>query len=173
MHKWLKWMILRYNKSILAMATVLERELVNLQKIRMACLSHQTSIRVPQLLGYVRHSETGRIIGFLREWVPGDRLKNIDISMTTARRRQSWASQIRETVDKLHAIEVIWGDVKVSNVIVDTEDNAMLIDFGGGFTEGWVHKELADTLEGDEQGIKNIMDFLGVKEEEAPSSGLM
>src|SRR5262249_17783499 len=70
-------------------------------------------------------------------------VRNIDIPVTSAERRQKWASQIREAVDQLHGVGVIWGDGKGSNVIVDEKDNAWLIDFGGGFTEGWVDKELA------------------------------
>ncbi|KAI1399905.1 hypothetical protein F4819DRAFT_395621 [Hypoxylon fuscum] len=141
----------------------LEQELASLQKIRRACLQHHTSIRVPKILGYVKHSEAGCMIGFLREWVPGSRLRDIDILNTPERRRQKWASQIYETVNQLHEIEVIWGDGKASNVIIDKEDNAWLIDFGGGFTEGWVEKELADTVEGDEQAVKKIMEFLKVE----------
>jgi len=45
---------------------------------------------------------------------------------------------------------VIWGDGKTSNVIVAEADDAWLIDFAGGFAQGWVDKELADTVEGDE-----------------------
>ncbi|KAJ2905282.1 hypothetical protein MKZ38_005795 [Zalerion maritima] len=36
----------------------------------------------------------------------------------------------------LYDMGVIWGDGKTSNVIVDEEDDAWLIDFAGGFTEG-------------------------------------
>ncbi|KAI1769726.1 hypothetical protein F4818DRAFT_435424 [Hypoxylon cercidicola] len=141
----------------------LEQELASLQKIRGAFLHNHTSIRVPHILGYVKHPEAECTIGFLREWVPGTCLRNIDIPMTPERRRHKWASQINETVNLLHETEVIWGDGKASNVIIDEEDNAWLIDFGGGFTDGWVDKELADTAEGDEQAVKKIMDFLNVE----------
>jgi tRNA A-37 threonylcarbamoyl transferase component Bud32 len=82
----------------------------------------------------------------------------------TLARRQKWASQIRETVDQLHEMGVIWGDGKTSNIIVDEEDDAWLIDFAGGFTQGWVDEELADTVEGDEQAVRKIIEFLSVKE---------
>ncbi|KAI1453896.1 hypothetical protein F4805DRAFT_352899 [Annulohypoxylon moriforme] len=140
----------------------LEQELASLQKMRRAFLHTHTSIRVPQILGYVKHPEAECTIGFLREWVPGDSLRNIDIPTTLERRRRKWASQICETVNQLHEVGVIWGDGKASNVIIDEEDSAWLIDFGGGFTEGWVSKELADTAEGDEQAVK-IMEFLNVE----------
>lgn len=53
-------------------------------------------------------------------------------------------SQIRETVNELHAIGVIWGGGRSANVVVDGADDAWLVDFGGGgFTSGWVDDELA------------------------------
>ncbi|KAI0529984.1 hypothetical protein GGR58DRAFT_494970 [Xylaria digitata] len=141
----------------------LEREIENLQKMRRAGLHGHTSMRVPQILGYVKHSEVGCIIGFLREWVPGDDLRNIRIPVTLEKKRMIWASQISKTVHQLHEIGVIWGDGKARNVIIDEEDNAWLIDFGGGFTDGWVEKELAGTVEGDKQAVQKIVDFLGVE----------
>ncbi|KAH8668668.1 hypothetical protein BX600DRAFT_435191 [Xylariales sp. PMI_506] len=139
-----------------------EQELASLQKIQKACLHHPTSIRVPEVLGYAKHSESGCMLGFLREWLPGRRLRDIDIPMISKSSKEKWASQIRETIKQLHEIEVIWGDGKAGNVIIDEEGNAWLIDFGGGFTEGWVEEELAGTLEGDEQAVKKIMEFLNI-----------
>ncbi|KAI3339027.1 hypothetical protein F4824DRAFT_457922 [Ustulina deusta] len=43
----------------------------------------------------------------------------------------------------------------------------LLIDFGGGFTEGWVSEELAGTVEGDEEAVKKMVDFLGVGHNES------
>lgn len=65
--------------------------------------------------------------------------------------------------EKTHVGKANFGDDgKARNVIVDDEDAAWLIDFGGGFTEGWVSEELAGTVEGDEEAVKKIVDFLGV-----------
>lgn len=72
-------------------------------------------------------------------------------------------SQIRDTVEQMHQIGVVWGDGKASNVIIDEKENAWLIDFGGGWTDGWVDEELADSVEGDNQAVTRIMTFLGVK----------
>ncbi|KAI1744367.1 hypothetical protein F4680DRAFT_407180 [Xylaria scruposa] len=142
----------------------LERELSHLLEIRRGLPSYRTSIRVPQLLGYVKHTESGHVIGLLREWVPGGCLADLDLSVVSVKAREKWASQIRETVDQLHEIGLNWGDVKASNVIIDELDDAWLIEFGGGFTDGWVEKDLADTPDGDRQGIKKIIEFLGVEE---------
>ena len=142
----------------------LEKELASLEKIGNFCLHHHTSIRVPQILGYIKHPEARCIIGFLREWVPGNPLRKIDIPMTLETKRKKWASQIHEMVNQLHDIGVIWGDGKASSVIIDEKDDAWLIDFGGGFTEGWVEEQLMDTVEGDKQALKKIMEFLRIKE---------
>jgi Ser/Thr protein kinase RdoA (MazF antagonist) len=60
----------------------------------------------------------------------------------------------------LHTQHIIWGDGKAANVIIDEQDDAWLIDFGGGWTDGWVDEELADTVEGDQQAISKIGTFL-------------
>lgn len=78
-------------------------------------------------------------------------------------RRRKWAFQVRETVRLLHQIGVTWGDGKASNVLIhgDTDD-AWVVDFGGGWTDGWVGPELSGTVEGDELAVKKIFAFLEV-----------
>lgn len=135
------------------------RELECLDKIRRAS-AQQGKIRAPQILGYIHHKETKRILGFLREWLPGRLLSDIYVSTTAVETRQKWISQIRETVQRLHKEGLVWGDGKTSNIIIDERENAWLIDFGGGFTDGWVDEELAETIEGDEQAVGKIVEFL-------------
>lgn len=54
-------------------------------------------------------------------------------------RRQKWAAQIREMVDLLHKIGVVWGDGKPDNVLIhEVTDDAWVIDFGGSYTDGWL-----------------------------------
>jgi serine/threonine protein kinase len=74
--------------------------------------------------------------------------------------RQRWASQIRETLAKLHEAGIVWGDAKAENVLIDWENNAWVTDFGGGYTMGWVDAEKAGTVEGDLQGLARILDLL-------------
>ena len=66
------------------------------------------------------------------------------------------------TIERLHEANIIWGDVKTANVLIDGNNDAWVIDFGGGYTEGWVDKGLAGTVAGDLQGMAKIMSFLGV-----------
>ncbi|KAM0193113.1 hypothetical protein ACHAPI_007843 [Fusarium lateritium] len=127
------------------------------------------TIQVPQLLGYIHHKDTKQILGFLRQWVPGRRLSDIDVTATAVERRQKWTLQISATIKCLHEHGLIWGDGKSSNIVIDEQDDAWLIDFGGGFTEGWVDEELAETKEGDEQALTKITELL-CEDNRAPSS---
>lgn len=141
----------------------LEQELLSLQKIWENSLT-DTTIRVPGLQGYVKHAYSGAIIGLLRDWVPscsyGGTLREVDVSAVSLDVKHKWVAQIRQTVNQLHGIGVIWGDGKASNVIVDPSNDIWLIDFAGGWSRGWVDEELADTAEGDEQAVEKIVRFL-------------
>lgn len=143
----------------------LERELFSLQTIK-AFSRESRSIRILRLIAYVKHAGNGHIIGLVREWIPsgvlGGCLKAVCTSTTGKERREKWAAQIREMVDQLHEMGLVWGDGKPSNVIIDSNDNAWLIDLAGGWTDGWVDEEIADTVAGDEQTVRNI-EFLGVE----------
>ncbi|KAI8715040.1 Protein kinase domain-containing protein [Fusarium sp. LHS14.1] len=146
----------------------LERELDAMHKIRNACSDPSVNIRVPHFRGYATFADSGDIIGLLHDWVLpssyGSTLRDMDISAVPRELKKRWLDQIRQTVDKLHEIGVVWGDGKASNVVVDQEDNIWLINFAGGWTEGWVDEELANSMDGDDQAVKNITRFLGVEE---------
>jgi len=114
-------------------------------------------IQVPQLLGYVHSKDTKQILGFVREWIPGHRLDDVDI---TPEKGQKWILQIIQTIERLHEHGIVWGDGKPNNIVIDEKDDAWLIDFGGGTTKGWVDAELAETIEGDKQALRRIAEFL-------------
>ncbi len=140
----------------------LEHELLILRKIEQSRPSSAMPIRIPRLLGLVKHAEKGHIIGMLCEWIPpaARSLKDIDIRTTSRATRVKWAMQIRQTVDQLHKLGLVWGDAKPRNMVIGEDGNAWLVDFGGGWTNGWVDQELVDTVEGDEQAVGKIMSLL-------------
>lgn len=143
----------------------LEREEECLRKMA-ALIPDLSALRVPGLLGYVKHPRSGIVLGILRAWVPSKTslrdLQDEGLECVPEERRRDWARQITETVDKLHAVGIVWGDVKPSNVIIGMDDKAWLIDFGGGWTDGWVNEDIEGTVEGDRQGVKKMVELLGV-----------
>lgn len=138
------------------------REISNYRRIEDASLARQA--RISRLHGLVYDAGTDIVFGLL--------LLYIDCSAktlawaagpdTTGELRQRWAKQVMEAVKQLHNAGLVWGDVKPDNVLIDANNDAWLIDFGGGYTEGWVEKDLADTIEGDLQGLSKILEYLCV-----------
>ncbi|KAL2751939.1 hypothetical protein ACRALDRAFT_1083854 [Sodiomyces alcalophilus JCM 7366] len=145
-----------------------QRELDCLWKITTS--QYASTIRVPKLLGLITTPDDKRIVGFLEDYIPVSdtwelsTLGSIDaVSEIAPDRRRKWASQVQETIHLLHQIGVVWGDGKASNVLVHRDtDDAWIIDFGGGWTDGWVNPELSGTVEGDEVAVKKIFEFLEV-----------
>lgn len=74
--------------------------------------------------------------------------------------RGQWIDQLEATLAALHKNGIIWGDVKAENVLIDTDNNAWITDFGGGYTEGWVAKEVAGTVTGDWAGMAELRKLL-------------
>ncbi|CAG8885699.1 unnamed protein product [Penicillium egyptiacum] len=54
--------------------------------------------------------------------------------------RQKWVDQISHTLKHFHSHNIIWGDAKAANVLIDINKDACLVNFGGGYTKGWVEK---------------------------------
>ncbi|KAK4243135.1 hypothetical protein C7999DRAFT_44982 [Corynascus novoguineensis] len=115
--------------------------------------------------------EDSRILGLLLTYIDRrrenggllfeDRLLHTPIPL-----RQRWARQIQETAEQLHNAGLVWGDAKVENVMIDKNNDAWLIDFGGGYTEGWVDEDKTGAIEGDSQGLAKIVDHLSNEEYE-------
>jgi serine/threonine protein kinase len=76
--------------------------------------------------------------------------------------RRKWATQIKKTLRGLHDLGILWRDIKTDNVLINEDGDAVLLDFGGGNTLGWVDQDKYGTMEGDEQGLRKIMEALRV-----------
>ncbi|KAI1941903.1 hypothetical protein LOZ66_001384 [Ophidiomyces ophidiicola] len=68
--------------------------------------------------------------------------------------------QIHQSAEQLHNADVVWGDAKLENVLIDTKGDAWLIDFGGSYTPGWIDKDKRETVEGGWQGVQRIDKWL-------------
>jgi hypothetical protein len=123
--------------------------------------------QVPKLQGYVQDTDSECVLGLLREDPPSSqedgRLSRINTATISSGRRHKWTTEDLETADQLHKTGLVWGGATADNIIVDDKENAWLLDFGSGWTEGWVHEELTDTTEGDRQAVSHLMHLLGVE----------
>ncbi|KAI6774847.1 hypothetical protein HG530_001605 [Fusarium avenaceum] len=137
----------------------LHNELYTYGKIDRAQLD--SKMRISRLHGLVRNND-GVTFGLLLTYID---CKRVTLSCavnpgTEVSTREKWAAQIQEAVHQLHDAEIVWGDAKPDNVLIDANDDAWLIDFGGGYTEGWVPKSLTGTMEGDRIGLEKILEYI-------------
>ncbi|THV49672.1 hypothetical protein BGAL_0184g00140 [Botrytis galanthina] len=54
--------------------------------------------------------------------------------------RHRWAYELKDLVHQIHTADLIWGDAKPQNILVDMNDRLWLIDFDGGYTPSWAEK---------------------------------
>lgn len=130
------------------------------------------NLRVPAFLGYVEEND-GNVVGMLLQNIntnypmlledmegTQESPANGKHELPSLERRRKWASQIEETVHKLHEIHIIWGDVKPENVIVDVDDNAWIVDLGEGFTPPWKTPSERGTKAGDLNAVRLMARYL-------------
>ncbi|KAM4066783.1 kinase [Hirsutella rhossiliensis] len=139
---------------------ILMRELDNYAKINAAPLND--TLPISRLKGIVR-DESGSVFGLLLTYIDCSRVTlacaapKLD---TPACLQEKWVVQIQETVQELHSAGIVWGDAKPENVLIDRNKDAWIVDFGGGYTEGWVPENLTGTVEGDLIALKKIIEFI-------------
>ncbi|KAL3451743.1 hypothetical protein BJX65DRAFT_304328 [Aspergillus insuetus] len=76
--------------------------------------------------------------------------------------RQQWHNEISATIRNFHDVGCVYGDVKVSNALIDEDRRPWLIDFEGGHTGDCVDKDLENTVEGDLQGFERLREWLAL-----------
>ncbi|KAF2791530.1 hypothetical protein K505DRAFT_363729 [Melanomma pulvis-pyrius CBS 109.77] len=129
------------------------RELSTYAKIHSAQLKED--VLTSRLLGVVEDEGTSRIAGLLLSYIDCTNNRTLRCSRwdrDQASLREKWVQQTSHAIHELHAHQIVWGDAKPDNVLFDVHVDAYLVDFGGGYTNGWVDKELMNTVEGDLQG---------------------
>lgn len=143
----------------LASEVPMTRELIVHKKLYDAKLGPE--VRVSQLQGIVHTQDEDATLGLLLSLVDheeGMTLQSALYDNPPQHLRERWAKQVSHTVEELHRVGAIWGDAKTDNILIDHDGNAWVIDFEGGYTEGWVDKDKAGTKEGDLQGLGKILD---------------
>ncbi|KAE9376600.1 hypothetical protein N431DRAFT_435874 [Stipitochalara longipes BDJ] len=132
------------------------RELENYKRITESNLD--PDVRICRLLGVVKDDEN-QLIGLLLTYIDSDFL-TLACAVepdTPASTKQKWVDQVTGILTQLHKAGIVWGDAKPDNVLVDKNGDAWIIDFGGGYTRGFVEREKAGTIEGDLQGLEKIV----------------
>lgn len=142
-----------------------KRELKELRRIGEATAQNKLpqDTRIGRLHG-VAHLG-GMLIGLLLTYIEGKKricpntLHNVVWNSPDSLRKK-WSEDIGDVVHKLHGAGCVWGDAKPENVLIDVDDEAWVIDFGGGFTPGWVSREKQLSKGGDLEGLAKIQEWL-------------
>ncbi|KAH0390583.1 hypothetical protein KCU89_g15438, partial [Aureobasidium melanogenum] len=159
--------IVRYNDNLYFLKVVdpaqpgpTKRELKIMKDIEK--LSLHKEMRVPQVKGLVSFTDSKTdIMGFLQTHIEGaEPLTHLLDSDVPQSKRDRWASESERMVNLLHQHDLIWGDAKADNFMVDKDDKLWIIDFGGSYTEGWIDPNLNETVEGDDMGTRKIVNAL-------------
>jgi len=138
-----------------------ERELTTYTRIKHSDL--REDIRVPRLYGLVE-DDNGLILGLLLTYVD---CEGLDMACAVApdtprSLRERWGRQVTYALKSLHQAGIVWGDAKPHNILINRNQDAWIVDFGGDHSRGWVDKEKAGTIEGDLQGLTKILEYLSI-----------
>lgn len=138
------------------------RELSAYSKIHAANFAADDLVRTSRLHGLVQDDQK-HVMGLLLSYINSDGATLFCVDGCDPKYseiRHKWLDQISQTLKHLHAHKIVWGDAKAANVLLDANEDAYLIDFGGGYTEGWVTKENSNSIEGDIEGLESIRRYL-------------
>ncbi|OJJ68374.1 hypothetical protein ASPBRDRAFT_57781 [Aspergillus brasiliensis CBS 101740] len=115
------------------------------------------SINVSKLYAIVLSEDEQLILGILMDWLPfGSQTLETERFIQMKESHVKWERQIRDIVKVLHSNNIVWGDVHPGNILIDYELNAWVVDFGGGYQEEFINREVAGTKQGDLEGIHNV-----------------
>ncbi|EXJ86470.1 hypothetical protein A1O3_03421 [Capronia epimyces CBS 606.96] len=143
------------------------REIDILYKLSREKLSQ--ALRFPQLEAIVLDDRDGDI-GFINGLILSaiypnhgniaDRVNGPEGPSIPIALRERWYHDVENMIRILHDQGFIWGDVSPNNMITDEDENVWIIDFGGGYTEGWVREEDMETKRGDLEGLERLKEYL-------------
>jgi hypothetical protein len=124
--------------------------------------SHPNIIRCIGLVEPV--DDGGKVEGIVLEYIENtESLHVLSESGFSPVDCERWITQIRDALEYLHENNLIWGDVKADNVLLRGNGDVVLVDFGGGFTTGWIEHQYNESVMGDWQGFQKIVQFLRSK----------
>lgn len=147
------------------------RELATYRRITESDLD--PDVRICRLRGVIKdkdEEDRNLLIGLLLTYIDCDFVTlscaGAD-TLPSSTTKQRWVNQVTDTLTQLHNAGIVWGDAKTDNVLIDKKNHdAWIIDFGGGYTRGFVEREKAGTREGDLQGLEKIVEYVLREREE-------
>lgn len=121
-------------------------------------------VRTSRLFGIAQDHQKG-IKGIMLHPIEEESTLDFAVEEETSKEtRQRWIQQLQQTLRALHGKDIVWGDAKDANVLIDKEGDAWIVDFGGGYTRGWVGEDSAGTIAGDLEGLEKIIHFINTGE---------
>ncbi|KAI8711493.1 Protein kinase domain-containing protein [Fusarium sp. LHS14.1] len=100
------------------------------------------------------------LMGLLMQYIDGKTLRDRSRDAPEVLKKK-WIDQVEATLRRLHEVGITWGDVKPDNVMNDASEDAVLVDFGGGYTD-YIPHELQQTPQGDLIGLDHMRAAMGV-----------
>lgn len=118
----------------------------------------QSHPNIMQMVGLMDRGD-GKVDGLILPYIPGAPLSKLTSATTS--QKETWKKQISQALQFIHSLNILWHDAKTENVLIDTRsDNAILSDFGRGYTKGSMDKALYGTRDGDLQRLERICAFI-------------
>ena len=100
----------------------------------------------------ISYAEQGALVDMIYDYKNSDQM--------SWDRRERWARQIVEGLSEIHEASFVQGDFTLSNIVIDSENNAKIIDINRrGCPVGWEPPELARLIESGQR----ISIYIGVK----------
>ena len=124
-------------------------------------LQHCSHPNIIKLVGLALDSNND-VEAMLLEYVPAANSLR-EIRRITQLEFEKWQRQIEDAIAYLHSKGYVWGDAKPDNILVRENGDLVLIDFGGGRTSRWVSAEDYETVTGDVDACKKIVEYLREK----------
>jgi tRNA A-37 threonylcarbamoyl transferase component Bud32 len=119
-------------------------------------------INIPQVHGIVR-DDKGLILGLLLSYIDCNYVTLACASepATDLSLKRRWVDQVFHAVTQLHNRGIVWGDAKPENVLIDANNDAWIVDFGGRCTDAFVNGGPSiGTFEGDIRGLAELVNFV-------------
>jgi hypothetical protein len=133
-------------------------ELAALQRLEARHSVSDGTLRVPRLQGVAVTGDGKNIVGTLTTAIIGKMLAACDTE-ERLRNKVRWRQQVEEAVRTLHSCGIIWGDANETNVMIDKEGDAWLIDLEGGeFQED----DAANLLSKQEVELENVAELFAM-----------